>query len=261
MSKIYVKYISDETLETLRLNQELVNQNFIQYPNDSSWLQTIADGKTYIEKKFVIEDFSLRMPLDSKDKKVDLENSIILYEHLKDLPKYVLTDERFWNWINFDKGYEVALKMMPIQENSSVFKDHWLFTQGNRRGLFFGVLSRCFFRVALTVDESKGNPYELTEFVVNNPERFRNLSWRAFSNQRHIVQAVLKAEKQLLEEYQFEDNSLYPEIAKYVSMMGSVMLIDAMDEESIRKHVYRELEKMLQKRLETLFDEQLNKNQ
>ena len=252
MSKIHIKYMSDETLETLRANINETTNKLLSSPKDASWVEEVASGKTYIEKKFTVEDFGLKLPKDSKDKDADFENSIILYEHLKELPKYVLTDERFWSWVNFEKGYEAALIMMPVQEGSSVFKDHWLFTQGKRRGLFFGVLSRCFYRVDLTVEPGKPNPYELTRFVIDNPERFRNLSWRAFSSERHIVHGVLRAEKQILDEYGFEKNSLYPEIAKYVSQMGSVMLLDVMDEESIRKQVYKKLESLVQEEMDKL---------
>ena len=59
----------------------------------------------------------------------------------------------------FDKGYEVSLKYMPVKKESSIFKDHWLISQGKRRGLFFGVLSRCYFRVALSVDDTLKDPY------------------------------------------------------------------------------------------------------
>ena len=44
-------------------------------------------------------------------------------------------------------------KGCPIK-SSSTFGDHYLFKKGKRRGNFFGVMSRSFFRVYLTVDES-----------------------------------------------------------------------------------------------------------
>ena len=170
-------------------------------------------------------------------------------------PKYIgpPINDTFASYLGSkEKGYEAALIMMPVQEGSSVFKDHWLFTQGKRRGLFFGVLSRCFYRVDLTVEPGKTDPYELTRFVIDNPERFRNLSWRAFSSERHIVHGVLRAEKQILDEYGFEKNAVYPEVAKYVSQMGSVMLLDVMDEDSIRKQVYRKLELLVQEEMDRL---------
>lgn len=143
--------------------------------------------------------------------------------------------------MNFDVGYKVALKYMPVKEESSVFKDHWLLTQGKRRGLFFGVLSRCYFRVALSVDDTLSDPYELTKIVIENPYRFRELTWRSFSSEKMIVLGTLKAEKRVLAEYpQLEENAKhFANIAKALSKLGSVMLLDCMTEKDIEEYVYK----------------------
>lgn len=202
---------------------------------------------TYVEKKYQIENFTLLVPKDNKDKDIDIKNSIMLDEHLYCLPKYVLTDERFWNWINFDKGYQVANIVMPLAGSKSVFKDHWLFTQGNRRGLFFGVLSRCYFRVALTVDESLEDKYELTRFVIEKPTRFRELSWRAISNHKHVVLGLLKAEKKIFEEYgDIEKDSYFKELPKELSKLGSVKLLDVMSEQEIYDFVYNKYKNFIE---------------
>ena len=122
---------------------------------------------------------------------------------------------------------------MPIKSNST-FLDHWLFTQGTHRGIFFGVMSRCFFRVALTVDERLDDKYELTRFIIDNPERFRNLSWRSNSSEKHIVLGALKAEK--------GTHNVYTEVAAYLSLYGSVRLIDVISEEDIYNAVYEKMD-------------------
>lgn len=247
MSKINIKYMTDEAIATLKNNIGTVTNNLIKNPNDNSWLYDLINGEVYVTKKYEIEDLVLKVPKDSKDRDTDIYNSILLYERLNSLPLYVLTDERFWSWINFEKGYSVALKYMPINEGNSVFKDHWLFTQGNRRGLFFGVLSRCYFRVALTKDESLPDPYELTKFVIEKPERFRNLSWRSFSSEKKIVLGTLKAEKQVLEEMKMEERTEYfTELAKDISQLGSVMLLDAMSEKDIEDFIYKKYKAMVE---------------
>lgn len=248
MSRMQIKYVSDSALAYLKANIKFVSKKIASNPTSSAWLKECIDGEIYVAKKFEIEDFSLIVPKDSKDRETDLANSITLYEHLKDLPKYVLSDERFWLWVNFELGYEVALKYMPIEENDSVFKDHWLFTQGKRRGLFFGVLSRCYYRVALTVDETLEDRYELTRFVVSNPERFRNLSWRAFSSEKAIVLGALKAEKWVVDEFAVEEKAkYYAELAKAISQAGSVRLLDCMSEKDIEELVLEAYLNILEK--------------
>lgn len=43
----------------------------------------------------MIEDIELKVPKVANDKVVDLENAITLYEHLKELPRYILSEPRF----------------------------------------------------------------------------------------------------------------------------------------------------------------------
>lgn len=249
MSKIHIKYMTNEALETLKSNVEAITEKLIENPDSSVWLNNYVPGNPYITKKYEIEEFVLRLPKDDKDRETDIYNSILLYERLHHLPLHVLTDEHFWCWVNFEIGYKVALKYMPVKKNSSVFKDHWLLTQGKRRGLFFGVLSRCYFRVALSIDSTLEDPYELTRFVIENPLRFRELTWRSFSSEKMIVLGALKAEKKVQSEYpQIEENTKYfAEIAKYLSKLGSVMLLDCMTEKDIEEYVYKKYTDMIQK--------------
>jgi hypothetical protein len=251
MSKNYIKYMTDEALETLKANTDTVTGKIIENPDSSDWLKSFVPGDLYVTKKYEIEEFVLRVPKDEKDRETDIYNSILLYERLRHLPLYVLTDERFWCWMNFEMGYKVALKYMPVKKGSSVFKDHWLFTQGKRRGLFFGVLSRCYFRVALSEDPSLEDPYELTRFVIENPLRFRELTWRSFSSEKRIVHGALKAEKRVHVEYpQMEENTKhFAEIAKHLSKLGSVMLIDCMTEKDIEEYVYKKYKAMAEEDL------------
>lgn len=252
MSKIHIKFMKDDVIETLRSNIPFVTDKLRENPTSSDWLSDwlteMIEDNTFVTKKYEIDDFELKMPKDEKDRSTDLENSILIYDTFKNLPMYVLTDERFWGWVNFDKGYQVALKYMPIKKSKSIFKDHWLFTQGVRRGLFFGVLSRCYFRVALTKDETLDDPYEYTRFVIEKPERFRNLSWRSFSSEKKIVLGALKAEKRILNEFRIKERSEYfTKLAKEISKLGSVMLLDVMEENDIEEYVYEKYKKMIEK--------------
>ncbi len=244
-NKINIKFMTDEAIETLKSNALTANNYLKECKNDSNWLKNIYSGELYEEKKQKINDFELMTSLDENYQEVDFKNSIILYEALNSLPLYILTDERFWAWINFEKGYKAAIQAMPIKSNST-FSDHWLFTQGSRRGIFFGVLSRCYFRVALTVDDRLDDKYELTRFVIENPERFRNLTWRSSSSEKHIVLGVIKAEKDIYDKYGSRvKNSIYKDIAKEISLYASVRLIDVVSEQDIYGFVYNKMEQMI----------------
>jgi len=258
MNKKYISFIKDEALETLYKNSEEVAEKLMTNRNNTDWLKDIYRGEWFEEKKYRINDFELKT--DENYSNVDYENSIILYENLKELPRYILTDERFWMWILLTKGYRAALQAMKINSKKT-FEQHWLFSESKRRSLFFNVLARCYLRVALSVDDSNNeDPYWLTKFVIEKPERFRTLSWRSSSSEKTIVIGTLKAEKDIIEKYKdiidveritYNEGkaTIYSEISKQISLYGSVRLIDAASEQDIYNLVYNKMDEMVQKEL------------
>lgn len=241
--KINIKFVKDDFLETLKRNSASVYKVIIENKNNSQWTNNYSRD-IYVTKKFQMNDFKLDISPTHNYKSVDLDNSIKLYENLRHLPLYILTDVRFWLWLHLDKFYKVTLQAIPIKGQSTL-DNHWLFKQGRRRGVFFGTLSRSFFRVYLSVDESLEDKYELTKYVIENPSRFRNMSWRSYSSQKHIVLGALKAQKDFEEKYdRVLSSKVFEEIAMYIGRLGSVKLLDAFTEEEIYGAVTKKLIKM-----------------
>lgn len=244
MSKIHIKMLSEDALMYLKKNSAQVAKKVIDNATND-WIKTDFPQPMFVEKKFIIDDFELQSNPESADKDIDFSNSIKLYEHLKVLPRYILSDEKLWLWLHFDKFYEVVRTMMKVNGKSTI-ENMWMHTQGTRRGLMFGVLSRCFFRVALSIDETKENKYELTKWIIDNPERFRNLTWRSFSSETHLGRGALKGEKRAIDESpQLERNDIYPQIGKYISVIGSVRLLDVITEEDISNMIYDKTKELL----------------
>lgn len=239
MSKINIRVMSDEALAHFKKNIKKITQKIVAEKNNA-WVKDEFGNDAFIVKKYVVEDFVLDENPDARDKEIDLKNHIKLYDSLRGLPNYVLTDERFWLWLYLDKFYNFTKSTMSVRGVSTI-KDHWMFEQGVRRGLMFGVLSRCFYRVALTVDNSREDKYELTRWVVEQPERFRNLTWRSFSSEAHLVRGIIAGEKKAVEEMGVEYTEFYTEIAKYISHIGSVRLLDVIDEKDIAEMVYKKM--------------------
>lgn len=263
-NKIEIYMATDDAINTLgdKNNMEYISEMIKEHPDSNSWLFDEWDD-LFVKMKYTIPDFKLDISNDGDYSKVDYSNSIKLYEALKDLPRYILTDEKFWVWINLVKCYQAAVQAMPIK-SSSTFGDHYLFKKGKRRGNFFGVMSRSFFRVYLTVDESlEEDKYYYTRFVIEKPERIRNLTWRANSSEKHIVQAVIKAEKFVYDEYMNDENkrqkfidaektkdkeNIYTDVAKYLSLYGSVRLIDVISSEDLFDAIVDRMRKYIEKR-------------
>lgn len=240
MNNIHIKIMTENALAHLAKNISFIVEK-IQKNETNDWIYSEFPQPMFIEKKYEILDFEIASNPESADKEIDYNNSILLYENLKSLPRYIICSENFWLWLHFEKFYPVVREMMKIKGVSTV-TDHWMHKLGTRRGLMFGVLSRCYFRVALTVDENKENKYELTKWVIENPLRFRELTWRSYSSEEHLVRGALKGEKKAVEEFpEKEDNKIYPLIAKDVCEEGSIKLLDAVSEEEMERFVYNRM--------------------
>lgn len=257
---VNISFMTDDALDTLRENSDRVSECIKENKFDSSWIQKIYNGKVYELKKEKINDFELKTSLNNNYKEVEFDNAIILYESLKDLPRCIITDERFWAWINLNKCYKATTQAMPIK-SSSTFKNMWLFSQGKRRGIFFGVHSRLYFWTELTVDdELLDDKYLYTRFVFENHERIRQLTWRSNSNNKHIVLNVVKAEKKLYDKYANNPEymeafkkcergvgtkNIYTAISKYLSLYGSVRILDVITDKDLQELIYKKLEEIL----------------
>ena len=245
MSKINIQYATDELIAALHENADAAAKQLVERPNSNTWLKDYTSDNLFTTKKYSIEDFELKIPNSPKDYDVIYEDAVILYEHLRELPGYVLSDERFWVWLTMEKFYRVAHAMTLFKgDGVSTFKHLWIFTQSNQRSLFFGVLSRLYFRVALSIDNELQDPYEYTKFSFENQYRLREMTWRTYSSERHIVRGVLKGIKDFLQTHSVkEDNDSYTQLAKDISLLGSAKLLDAMPEEYIREQTFESLKK------------------
>lgn len=245
MSRINVKMLSEDSLIYLRKNVVSITKKIMEN-NDNNWIKNEFPQPMFIEKKFDFENFELEDNPDSKDKKIDYRNSLKIYESLKALPRHIICDEKFWLWLHFEKFYGLVKNMMKIT-NASTVLNAWMHDKGNRRGLMFGVLSRLYFRVELSIDEVKPErKYELTKFVIDNPLRFRDLTWRSFSSQNHLVRGILRGEMRAINDYSGkENNSFYQTIAKYISMIGSVRLLDSISEKDIEQITYNKMMELM----------------
>lgn len=250
MAKINIKILSEDAYIYLNKNLDtltkLVKQNDTNDFLFSDESELKIPQPMFVEKNLQIEDFELKNNPDSKDTEVDFENGVNIYNSLNSLPKHILSDDRFWLWLHLEKFYLITKNMMTINSVSTI-KDHWFHSQGVRRGLFFGVLSRLYFRVELTRDDKLDEPLFFTKWIFDNPLRFRELSWRTFSSQRKIIRGTIKGEKKAIDEIGNETNKgkLYSKVAKYVSSLGSVMLLDAMSENDIENLVYNKTKELL----------------
>jgi hypothetical protein len=239
--------MEDTVVEEIKNNPIKYSNLMSENLNSNIWLNE-EFKHPFVEKKLTIPDFELVCDEKIDSKELSFINSKILFEKLKKLPPYVLSDEKFWAWINFDKGYVLSQMLIPINNKPSRLKNHYFFGSGStRRGMFFGVLSRLYFRAQLTYDNSAGNPYELTRYVNENPMRFRNLTWRTYSNNSDFVKRILRIQFKL--ELLYKDKistKTFEHLAKYISQLGSTTYVELLSDEDLENLLIKRVKKLME---------------
>lgn len=246
--QINIKMMTEEAYKTLQKNSNDAFQEVINHPSDCTWLSTFLGFEPFETKTYVIEDFVLELNDDYS--KVVLKNAITLYEAFKELPRYVLCNPRFWAWVVFEKGYKEALQATKLK-SAGTFSNMWV--PGNskldneilisKKNLILGVISRYYFAVEMSIDEDSENKYELTEYLVSNPETFRTISYRSIGMVKNVSLSIIKVLKDFSKEHDCIMNNTHDrELMKDASRMGSVMLVDVMSKDEVYNYLYPKLE-------------------
>ena len=111
-NEMNIKFMTYDAINTIKNdikknNAENVNKAIESNKENSNWLDDFCGCKVFEERKNKIPQFKLKLASGGNDSQVAYDNAITLYENLNHLPRYILTDERFWAWMNFDFGYKL----------------------------------------------------------------------------------------------------------------------------------------------------------
>lgn len=238
---INVREMTEEAYMTLQRNYKDVYKEILKHPSDSSWLKDYLDGiELYREKTYTIEDFELQCSDNYDD--VKTENAITIYEHLKDLPRYVVCNNRFWAWIIFEKAYRQAIASVKI-DKAEIIKNWWL-EDASKRSLMLNVISRHFFEVEVSIDEDAADKYYLTRYLFSSvDEQYRNIAYRNIGMLKNVTLAYIEAQKDFEEISKTKSTKLLArQLFKETSKLGSVRLIDTMDRNDIYNYLLEKLE-------------------
>ncbi len=233
--------MTEEAYKTLQANIAEVYDQIVDHPSDCTWLKSYLGFEPFEEKKYVINDFELS---DNEDyEKVAFDNSVVLYQTLKDLPRYILCSNRFWAWVTFAKAYKQALHSSKLTKD--MLKNSWL--MGNaRRDLLLGVISRYYFYVETTYDETLEDKYEITKYALAHAEGYRNITYRNIGMLKSVSLEYFRVLKDFSSNTGTEMNKpRCRELMKEASKMGSVMLIDLATNKEIYDYLYSKLEKII----------------
>lgn len=164
MSKIY--YIDDQILEDLKLNTA---QNLDFYKQVEPWCEQLL----FINISEIEKPVYLKIVPGDKGQH-DLENAILIYEALKNLPFSVATNENYWAFMTHIVYWDYMRNRWPIenaqQDEISFIHTRYMFSSKNKRYYRNG-LSRLWLYAALTYDElNNEDPYFYTKIMMKNQD-------------------------------------------------------------------------------------------
>ncbi len=243
--QINIKMMNEEAYKTLQQNYKEITKMIIDHPSDCSWLKEYLGFEPFEEKKYVVEIEELEDSNNYHD--VALVNAIKIYKSFKDLPRYILCNNRFWGWFNFERAYKQAIHASGKRLSEDYVKNQWV--QGNsRRDLMLGIMSKYYFCTEITVNEVSDNPYELTEYILTNTEAYRNLTYRNIGMLKTVSCEYLRVQKDYCEKNNIVmTKPMARELMKDVSRMGSVMLIDLATGKEIYDYLYPKLDRIVKR--------------
>lgn len=228
MNKTEIKYFTSHYVEKLyRLVAS--TENFDNYFSEEfPFEHTYAKGQTGI---FLTEDLKL-----NPDKKYDLENSILLYENLRDLNEVQASDERLWVYLTHVRFWDYMTQRWPIDgmENPLNRIKRRYFLRGlSLESIARNGLSRLWWYAHLTYDESRGNKYELLEVLMSKQDLIAGITERAFWANRNLRVAILEYLKENPEIASNENQTR--ELLKSLNLIGGVKILPLLTINEIKK--------------------------
>lgn len=181
--------LKDECLEDLKIKVKNNSNKYLQ--NNMPWLDEYFSKESYrIPLNIEINAPKLIKPSEGKNN--DLENSIALFESLRNLIPVLATEELFWSYLCHTTYYNYIQARWPLKkEGISSIKLRYFFEGGRARGVARNGLSRLWWASYMTYDRNRSDPYELTRLLLNNQDEFESIIDRSLTRNKNVLFALL----------------------------------------------------------------------
>ena len=233
-----LKYINDESLQILKNNQKSILNSISKNPT-KDWIKDYLGVDCFPTSKITVNDFTLFTD-EAKPLNTDIKNIKIIFDTFKNLNETQAADERLWVGLALNDCYDYMIYRWGIDSESKM-KYRWVFHTRGKRGMFYHGIARLWWYGHVSYDSSRDNPYELTEFGMQNIEILEGLIFRNYSNSREISLAILSALKDFHSDGGILTRDVLRPLYIYVSLLGGVSILDAFSKEELHDLVYKKL--------------------
>ncbi|WP_404332096.1 DUF6339 family protein [Mesobacillus maritimus] len=158
MTKLYLDHTK---LLELKGN---IQSNLDLYKSDVSWLGRELNVQSSNSAQVKVTDLKVR----SAD---DLDNAIRIYTYYKDLPYTLASDQNYWTLLTHTEYWQYMRERWPVEEAQGdpieFIKTRYYFGQ---KAMYRNGLSRLWWYVELTYDESLEDPYKYTKLLLEDQD-------------------------------------------------------------------------------------------
>jgi hypothetical protein len=226
-----INYFKESYMEQLKTN---ISNNRELYKQDDVWVTTyFGHDNFYLPSNLDVNDIVLL------NEESEIENVKILYKALQILTPTQASDERLWAYLAHVNFWDYMRFRWPANKENADVLGRYFF--GSSKAPVRNGIARLWWYGYLSYDDSRENPFELTEMLVKRQDFAQNLLERSFGRNRTLTKAILSVLLEMEREGKPLLREKYRGLLIHINRMGGVTVLDALDKEDIEKVVKSKL--------------------
>lgn len=213
-----------------------------RYQEDESWLSEYFGQQRWHRKMFDGGDIELVLDPSPSN---DLENSIRLFNGLKGISRTLAVDEGFWTYLSHVTFWEYMRSRWPVSDGLTRIRSRYFFDSGGRhRALVRHGIARLWWYAYATYDETRENPFELTEVLLKRISVAQALLERSMSSNPKIMKGILIAidRAESLGGFSAPVRTVVrDDLMGYMNQIGGVRILDVLSVQEIERMAFERM--------------------
>jgi len=224
-----------------------IEENFEQYKQDESWAVAAVKSMQHgiISTRLKPSKKLELLPDPPKQKgHYDLDNSIRMHQSLPDLTPVQARDPRLWTYLahvtfwDYMRNRWAVESIRKNEDPITYIRTHFFVAQQASRALSRHGIARLWWHGYLTYDETRQNPYELTNVLLKTLDITQTVLERSLGRNRTVrlvFLAYLLDHKELFLRSGDKARSAVRYLAKSLNLHGGACLLDAMNGNDLKR--------------------------
>lgn len=246
--EVRIKFITHQGIEMLKNSFREDIDKYIK-GDKKYFLDKLEEGGFLQDTPYVVDDFTPELKNPSDENYMDVENSAILHKALKDIPEYIMTDERIWTGLCYTHMWDYVIKRRDILKSSTedyndIFDSFFLTLGKNsiKRSLYVHCVARLWWTGHLVYDEQAKDPYHLLKQLDFNGNAFAGtvvpFSSSNIASRKETCLGVLGAVERVRNEGVKVPRDTILRANKYLNIYCGVSIIDILTRQEVADLLY-----------------------